>query len=81
MNAFLKGTAGVLEWVGLALLAAIVLLVVGSVVVPPLTRGFTDRWGATDAEAAAKLPGDEWVKEPQQSATRAISPSTHPPDS
>ena len=73
MNAFLKGTAGVLKWVGLALLVAIVLLVVGSVVVPPLTRGFTDRWGATDAEAAEKLPGDERVKEPQQSATRAIT--------
>ena len=43
MNAFIKGMAGVLKWVGLALLVAIVLLVVGSVVVPPLTRGFTDR--------------------------------------
>jgi len=42
-------------------------------VVPPLTRSFTDRWGATDAEVAETLPGDEWVKEPQQSATRAIT--------
>ncbi|HEY5112901.1 MAG TPA: hypothetical protein VIJ45_02190, partial [Coriobacteriia bacterium] len=41
--------------------------------VPPLTRSFTDRWGATDAEVAETLPGDEWVKEPQQSATRAIT--------
>jgi hypothetical protein len=61
------------KWFGIVVGALVALLVVGFVVVPPLTRAFTDRWGATDAEAAEVLPGDSWVKEPQQSATRAIT--------
>ena len=73
MSAFSRSVLGVLKWVGVGLLALMVVVVLGFVAVPPLTRGFTDRWGATDAEAAEKLPGDEWVKDPQQSATRAIT--------
>lgn len=61
------------KWVGIVAGWLVALLVIGFVVVPPLTRSFTDRWGATDAEVAETLPGDEWVKEPQQSATRAIT--------
>jgi len=61
------------KWVGIVAGSLVALLVIGFVVVPPLTRSFTDRWGATDAEVAETLPGDEWVKEPQQSATRAIT--------
>lgn len=61
------------KWIGFVVGALVALLVVGFVVVPPVTRGFTDRWGATDAETAETLPGDEWVKDPQQSATRAIT--------
>jgi hypothetical protein len=61
------------KWFGIVVGGLIALIVVGSVIVPPLTRGFTDRWGATDAEVAETLPGDEWVKTPQQSATRAIT--------
>jgi len=63
----------ILKWGGIVLGSLILLLVVGFVVVPPLTRAFTDRWGATDAEVAESLPGDELVKDPRQSATRAIT--------
>lgn len=73
MGTLFKGTLGVLKWLGIVAGALIALIVVGSLVVPPLTRSFTDRWGATDAEVAETLPGDEWVKDPQQSATRAIT--------
>jgi hypothetical protein len=72
MDSIAHGILAVLKWAGVVVGALLLLLLVGSVVVPPLTRGFTDRWGATDAEVAAVLPGDEWVVEPQQSATRAI---------
>jgi hypothetical protein len=61
------------KWVGIVAGSLVALLIVGFVVVPPLARSFTDRWGATDAEAAETLPGDVWVKDPQQSATRAIT--------
>jgi len=61
------------KWVGISVGVLIALIVVGSIVVPPITRSFTDRWGATDAEVAEVLPGDEWVKAPGQSATRAIT--------
>ena len=61
------------KWFGIVAVSLVALLIVGFVIVPPITRGFTDRWGATDAEVAETLPGDEWVKEPQQSATRAIT--------
>jgi hypothetical protein len=73
VNAVLRGLLAVLKWGGIVIGALLALVIVGSLVVPPVTRSFTDRWGATDAEVAEKLPGDEWVKEPQQSATRAIT--------
>ena len=61
------------KWIGIVVGGLLALVIVGSVVVPPLTRGFTDRLGATDAEVASTLPGDDFVKTPQQSATRAIT--------
>jgi hypothetical protein len=73
MQAIGHGAIVTVKWVGMVAGALVALLVVGFVVVPPLTRGFTDRIGATDAEVAQRLPGDEWVKDPQQSATRAIT--------
>lgn len=36
------------------------------------------RWGATDDEVAARLPGDELVAEPAQQATRAITIGAEP---
>lgn len=61
------------KWIGIVLASLVALIVLGAVVLPPITRGFTDRWGATDAEAAATLPGDDAVKDAQQSATRGIT--------
>jgi len=41
--------------------------------VSPLLRPWHQRWGATDAEVAASLPGDDLVPECQSVITRAIS--------
>jgi len=73
MQAIGHGALVTAKWFGIVAGSLVALLIVGFVIVPPITRGFTDRWGATDAEVAETLPGDEWVKEPQQSATRAIT--------
>lgn len=73
MDTVLRGLLAILKWGGIGIGTLVVLIIVGSIVVPPFTRGSTDRWGATDAEVAEKLPGDEWVKDPRQSATRAIT--------
>ncbi len=73
MKAVLDGALAVLRWGGIGIGSLLLLLVVGFVVVPPVTRSFTDRWGATDAEVAATLPGDELVRDARQSATRAIT--------
>jgi hypothetical protein len=51
----------------------VVLLVLGLVVVPLALRPWQSRWGATDAEVAAALPGDELVTDPQSVTTRAIT--------
>lgn len=63
----------VMKWTGILVASIVALLLVVLVILPPATRPFTDRWGATDAEVAAKLPGDELVTEPDQASTRAIS--------
>lgn len=67
------GAVTVLKWTALTFGALIAVIVIGSVVVPPLTRGMTDRWGATDAEVGATLPGDELVRDAKQNATRGIT--------
>lgn len=61
------------KWFGIVVGSLVVLIILGSVALPPLTRAFTDRWGATDAEVAASLPGDGAVTDAQQSATRGIT--------
>lgn len=48
------------------------LLVLGTLVASPVLRRRYNRWGATDAEAAATLPGDELVPEPDLGYTRAV---------
>lgn len=73
MEAVGRGLSAALKWGGIVVGGLVVLILIGFVVVPPVTRGATDRWGATDAEVAERLPGDEWVKDAQQSATRAIT--------
>jgi hypothetical protein len=46
----------------------------------PLYRRWHLRWGATDAEVACAMPGDELVPEPSFSATRAITIAAPPKD-
>lgn len=46
--------------------------IAGTVIVSPLLRRFYARWGATDAELAAALPGDAVVADATLRATRAI---------
>ncbi len=60
-------------WVGGILLGLVLLLVLGAVLVPPLARPYTDRWGATRQEVEMPLPGDEYVNDPVQSSTKAVS--------
>lgn len=45
-----------LKRTGIVLAALVALLVAVLVIVPPVTRSFTDSWGATDEEVAAALP-------------------------
>jgi hypothetical protein len=44
----------------------------------PLYRRWHMRWGATEAEVAGAMPGDELVAEPSFNATRAITIDTPP---
>lgn len=69
----------VLKWLGLALLALLVVLVIGLVALPPLTRGFTDAWGATAGEAAATYPGDDLLTAQREVSTKAVTVDA-PPD-
>ena len=60
-------------WVGIGVLGFIVVVVLGLVLLPPLTRPYTDRWGATQREVEMALPGDEYVVDPSQVSTKAIT--------
>jgi hypothetical protein len=44
----------------------------------PLCRHWHLRWGATDAEVASRMPGDELVPAPSFNATRAITIAAPP---
>jgi hypothetical protein len=46
----------------------------------PLWRHWHARWGATDAEVASPMPGDELVPDSQFTATRAITINACPDD-
>lgn len=47
--------------------------IAGTVLAAPVLRRRYNRWGATPAEVAAALPGDELVPEPKLGYTRAIT--------
>ena len=47
--------------------------VVGTMVAAPVLRGRYNAWGATPAEVAAPMPGDDLVPNPRLGYTRAIS--------
>ena len=44
----------------------------------PLVRRHHLRWGATDEEVSARLPGDDWIREPDYASTRAITIAAPP---
>jgi hypothetical protein len=54
--------------------------VLATTLTAPLGRGRYNRWGATDAEVAAAMPGDELVPRPQLGYTRAITIAVPPQD-
>jgi len=64
---------GVVKWVAIVLGALIAVLVIGFVLVPPLTRTFTDRWGATPEECSATLPGDDLIPATREISTKAVT--------
>jgi len=66
------------KWIGIGLLALVVILVLGFVIVPPAARWFTDTWGATPAETAAPLPGDGLVMATREVSTKAINIAAPP---
>jgi len=63
----------VAKWIGIVLAGIVAVLVIGFVLVPPLTRGFTDRWGATPEESAATLPGDDLFPATREISTKAVT--------
>jgi hypothetical protein len=64
----------------LARATADVLVALPRFLTAPLYRHWHLRWGATDAEVAAAMPGDELVPEPSFNATRAITIAAPPED-
>ena len=62
-----------LKWIGIVLATLVGLLLVVVVVLPPLTRGFTNRWGATPSEVSSAMAGDGLVSAPEQNSTRAVT--------
>ena len=60
--------------------AADVLMAWPRFVTAPLYRRSHLRWGATDAEVASAMPGDELVPRPSFTATRAITVAAPPED-
>jgi hypothetical protein len=65
-------------WLVIGVVVLLGLLVAGLVVVPPVTRGFTDSWGATPEEVAARLPGDDVIPARREISTKAITIAASP---
>jgi len=49
------------------------LQVAGTLLLSPLPRSWYNHWGASEAEVASSLPGDELILHPQQGYTRAVT--------
>lgn len=64
---------GILKWFAIVVVALIALLVIGLLLVPPLARSFTDRWGATPEEVSATLPGDDLFPASREISTKAVT--------
>jgi hypothetical protein len=69
---------GFLKWVGIVLGVLVAVIVVGFVLVPPATRWYTDAWGATRDEVAARLPGDDAFPATREVSTKAITIAAPP---
>jgi hypothetical protein len=63
----------VAKWLGIGLVGLVVVIVLGLVLVPPATRWFTDGWGATAAERAMALPGDDLFPATREVSTKALT--------
>jgi hypothetical protein len=57
----------------LKILLTLVAVVLAGVVLVTLLTPWMDRWGATDAEINATLPGDEFIAEPAGVVNRAVT--------
>jgi len=68
----------IVKWIAIVIGALLAILVIGLVLVPPLTRGFTDRWGTTREEAAQTLPGDDLFPATREISTKAITIDASP---
>ena len=68
----------VVKWIGIVLAALVMVLVLGFVLVPPATRGYTDTWGATPEEVSAILPGDELIPARREISTKAVTVAAPP---
>jgi len=73
MHSIGRGALATAKWAGIVVGGLLLVLIVGLVVVPPLGKPFTSRWGATDAEVAETLPGDDLVPLPRLTTTQAIT--------
>jgi hypothetical protein len=68
----------IVKWIAIVIGALLAILVIGLVLVPPLTRGFTDRWGTTREEAAETLPGDDLFPANREISTKAVTIDASP---
>jgi hypothetical protein len=66
------------KWLAIALAVILAILVLGFVLVPPLTRWFTDSWGATSEEVSAPLPGDALFLARREISTKGITIKASP---
>lgn len=74
-----EGVAMTRRWLGL--LGGLAAVTTGGVVAyRSLFRPWHQRWGATDEEVARPMPGDEVIREPTFSSTRALTIHATPED-
>lgn len=69
---------GVAKWIGIIVAGLVAILVLGFVLVPPLTRSFTDHWGATAEEVVEPAPGDDLFPATREVSTKAITIAAPP---
>ncbi len=65
-------------WILAGVAGLVGLIVLGSLIVPPLTRARTDTWGATKAEASESLAGDDLFPATREISTKAVTIAAPP---